>query len=35
MTRLRKMMLEELQHRNYSQNTIPYYLRAVEDFSLS
>jgi integrase/recombinase XerD len=32
-TRLRKMMLEELQRRNYSENTIRYYLRAVEDFS--
>src|SRR5712672_3105666 len=27
------MMLEELQRRNYSENTIEYYLRAVEDFS--
>jgi site-specific recombinase XerD len=32
-TRLRKMMLEELQRRNYSENTTRYYIRAVEDFS--
>jgi site-specific recombinase XerD len=32
-TRLRKMMLEELQRRNYAQNTIRHYLRAVEDFA--
>jgi integrase/recombinase XerD len=31
MTHLRKMMLEELQRRNYSQHTC--YIRTVEDFS--
>jgi integrase/recombinase XerD len=34
MTHLRKMMLEELERRNYAQTTIHSYLRAVADFSL-
>ncbi|PYT57385.1 MAG: hypothetical protein DMG35_20345 [Acidobacteria bacterium] len=33
MTRLRKMMLEELQRRNYAETTIDCYIHAVEDFS--
>jgi site-specific recombinase XerD len=33
MTRLRKMMLEELQRRNYSENTTRHYLRTVEEFA--
>jgi integrase/recombinase XerD len=32
-TRLRKMMLEELQRRNYSESTIRGYLRTVADFA--
>jgi integrase/recombinase XerD len=32
-TRLRKMMLEELQRRNYAQETTRSYIRTVEDFS--
>jgi integrase/recombinase XerD len=32
-THLRKMMLEELQRRNYAETTIDCYVRAVEDFS--
>ncbi len=33
MTRLRKMMLEELQRRNYSEITTRKYLQVVTDFS--
>jgi hypothetical protein len=33
MTRLRKMMLEELQRRNYAETTANCYLGTVEDFS--
>ncbi len=33
MTHLRKMMLEELQRRNYAETTTDCYIRAVEDFS--
>jgi hypothetical protein len=33
MTRLRKMMLEELQRRNYSKNTVEVYIRALKDFA--
>jgi integrase/recombinase XerD len=32
-THLRKMMLEELQRRNYAETTIDSYIRAVEEFS--
>jgi integrase/recombinase XerD len=32
-TQLRKMMLEELQRRNYAQNTVNGYLRIVQDFA--
>ena len=35
MIHLRKMMLEELERRNYSQGTIRYYLRFVERFGTS
>src|SRR5437588_5799510 len=34
MTRVRKMMLEELQLRNYAQDTIRHCPRAVEDFDI-
>ncbi|HWO31383.1 MAG TPA: site-specific integrase [Candidatus Acidoferrum sp.] len=33
MTHLRKMMLEELQRRNYAENTTRSYIRTVEDFA--
>ena len=33
MTRLRKMMLEELQRRNYSDSTVRVYLATIRDFS--
>ncbi len=33
MTQLRKMMLEELQRRNYSQTTVNAYLKIVESFA--
>ncbi len=33
MTHLRKMMLEELQRRNYTENTTRFYIRIVEHFS--
>ena len=33
MTHLRTMMLEELQRRNYSENTTRCYIRTVEDFA--
>jgi integrase/recombinase XerD len=32
-TQLRRMMLEELQRRNYAQHTIRSYIRTVEDFA--
>lgn len=33
MTDLRRQMLEELQRRNFSPNTIQTYLRVIEDFA--
>ena len=33
MTHLRRMMLEELQRRNYAQNTVKAYVRIVEEFA--
>src|SRR5271157_3232624 len=33
MTHLRKMMLEELERRNYAQTTTSVYLQTVEDFA--
>ena len=33
MTRLRKMVLEELQRRNYSKSTARAYLRVIRDFA--
>ena len=33
MTRLRRLMLDELQRRNYAQNTVRSYIHAVEDFA--
>ncbi len=33
MTHLRKIMLEELQRRNYAPSTVGYYVRAVEGFA--
>ncbi len=33
MTHLRKMMLDELQRRNYAQNTVRSYISAVEEFA--
>lgn len=33
MTRLRKTMLDELRRRNYAQNTVRSYVKAIEDFA--
>jgi integrase/recombinase XerD len=33
MTHLRKMMLDELERRNYAQTTIDCYIQAIEDFA--
>jgi integrase/recombinase XerD len=32
-TRIRKMMLDELQRRNYAQSTVRSYIKAIEDFA--
>jgi hypothetical protein len=32
-TRLRKLMLDELQRRNYAQNTVRAYIHTIEDFA--
>jgi site-specific recombinase XerD len=32
-THLRKLMLEELQRRNYSQSTVRSYIKTLEDFA--
>jgi hypothetical protein len=33
MTHLRKMMLEELERRNYAQTTMDCYIQTIEDFA--
>src|SRR5712692_9092784 len=33
MTRLRKMMLEELQRRNYAKSTVKAYIRIIQEFA--
>ena len=33
MTHLRRMMLEELQRRNYAKSTVKAYLRIIEEFA--
>ena len=33
MTQLRRMMLEELQRRNYTENTTRFYIHIVEDLA--
>lgn len=33
MTRIRKMVLDELQRRNYAQSTVRSYIKAIEDFA--
>src|SRR6266404_5681916 len=33
MTRLRKMMLEELQRRNYAKSTVKTYVRIIQEFA--